>query len=407
MIQDALISVVIPCYNHEKYIRKTVMSVLEQTYANVEILVADDCSTDNSAAILMAIKDPRLKVFCFEKNRGTVQTLNFLLEQATGAYIATLGSDDYFAPDKLEKQIEVMRNNPSFGAVFSWAEIVDENEMVYTSGETIALNVFEERNRTQGEWIRYLFDDGNHFCHSSAMIRREVQDSIGLYAPAYRQLHDFEYWLRLLCKYPVYVIPEKLTFYRRQNECNSVSATSHVNMMRHFNECALIFRRLFERMDVSLFLSAFADQLNSQHYDDELQFRMDKYRVLRSLNFAGCSVRASAYELFACSCENINSSRLRDENYQVALRMFYDDMSKSAVEYPVGESALQTLFPDLARHYENVFHSTKEENIRLASKVANLEREVAQLKNSLSAVYESTSWKVTEPLRRLASVIKR
>lgn len=407
MIQDALISVVIPCFNHEKYIRKTVMSVLEQTYANIEVLVADDCSTDNSAAILMEIKDPRLKVFCFEENRGTVQTLNYLLEQATGEYIATLGSDDYFVSDKLEKQIEVMRNDPSLGAVFSWAEIVDENDMVYASGETIALNVFEERNRTQGEWIRYLFEDGNHFCHSSAMIRREVQDCIGLYSPAYRQLHDFEYWLRLLCKFPVYVIPEKLTYYRRQNECNSVSATSYVNMMRHFNECALIFRRLFERIDESLFRSAFADQLSLSHYDDELQFYMDKYRVLRSLSFAGCSVRASAYELFACICEDVDSDRFHDENYQVALRMFYDDMSKSAVEYPVGESALQALFPNLARHYENVFHSTNEENIRLTNKVANLEKEVAQLEKALSAVYESTSWKVMEPLRRVASVIKR
>jgi glycosyltransferase involved in cell wall biosynthesis len=238
------------------------MSVLTQTYSNLELLVADDCSTDGSVAVLSSIQDPRLKTFFFEKNRGTVYTLNFLLQQAKGDYLVTLGSDDWFYPEKLEKQLKVMEEDPSLGAVFSWAQIVDGNDAPYGEDHAFSVHMFQEKNRSQSGWLRYFFADGNHLCHSSAMVRRSVQDAIGLYRASYRQLHDFEYWLRLLCSYPIYVIPEKLVAYRRMDEVSSVSASkSNANTIRLYNEFNMAFYELFVNMDGALFGEAFADML--------------------------------------------------------------------------------------------------------------------------------------------------
>lgn len=453
-MKDKQISVIIPCYNHERYIRKAVMSILEQTYRNIEVLVADDCSLDNSPAILMDIHDPRLKIFLFKENRGTVNTLNFLLKKASGDYIATLGSDDYFAPDKLEKQLRVMEENPELGAVFTTAEIIDENGQLYTSGETITLSVFDVENRTQAQWLRYLFEDGNHFCHSSALIRREVQEEIGLYHPAYRQLHDFDLWLRLLCRYPIYVIPEKLTFYRRQNQGNSVSVSSSANTIRLFNEYSLIFYRLFKNLDKELFMAAFGDQLEgipSETFDTVYA----KYHVLRNLGFVGCSIRSSAQMLFM-ECLDVWETEEYSPELQDLLHHVYTDSAKFAVEYPVGEEALEYLLPNLANHYKNVMNALAaekdaviaekdaiiaerdalveekrsilterhemnlqyaaltQENAALVHETNRLSRDaqilnihVNNLQQELNAVYTSTSWKVTKPLRKVVTVIKK
>lgn len=343
MSREKLVSVVIPCYNHEKYIQRTIRSVLEQTYTNLEILIADDCSPDASVSAIREIKDPRIRTFFFEENHGTVYTLNFLLKKASGDYIATLGSDDYFAPDKLEKQIKVMEENPSLGAVFSWAEIVDENDVPNTSEDSILLDVFQEPNRSQGEWLRYFFETGNHLCHSSALIRRDAQEAIGLYHSAYRQLHDFDCWLRLLCRYPIYVIPEKLTYYRRQREGVSVSANSGENTVRLFNEYSSIFLRLFQNMDGDLFCSAFSDLLTESNPSDARSVAAEKYRVLRRLKMAGCHIRNASQDYFI---DSLDPAGFGDPPVsRELLDLYYGDSAKAAVEYPPAGEVFACILP--------------------------------------------------------------
>lgn len=442
MTNNKLISVIIPCYNHEQFIYKTVMSVLEQTYGNIEVLVADDCSTDNSAAILREICDPRLKTFFFDTNHGTVYTVNYLLRKATGDYIATLGSDDFFAPDKLEKQLKVMEDNPALGAVFSWAEIIDENENPYASGNALSVNVFQEKNRTQGEWIRYFFHDGNHLCHSSAMLRREVQESIGLYHASYRQLHDFDCWLRLLCKYPIYVIPEKLTFYRRQNEHSSVSASSSAkNTIRLYNEFNAVFLNLFKRMDKVLFVEAFSDLLSGQEIADEHSLAVEKYKVLRNLSFGGCKLRNASQDFFLDCVDAVDFFDAPSLESCELVNTYYADSAGFAVEYPVGPDVLVELMPSVADHHRHVVNvltaektalrveidamtadrdalevrrakleterkSLEVENNALVEEVSGLSARCQSLDATLYSVYNSTSWKVTKPLRAISMLLK-
>jgi len=113
MEKEPLVSVVIPVYNAEKYIKHTLDSVINQTYKNLEIICVNDCSKDNSLAILneYAEKDERIKVLSNEKNSGVATTRNNALKIASGDYIAFVDADDIWHLDKTEKQIKFMQEN--------------------------------------------------------------------------------------------------------------------------------------------------------------------------------------------------------------------------------------------------------------------------------------------------------
>ena len=122
------VSVILPVYNAEKYLRDTILSVLEQTYQNFELIIVDDCSKDNSLRIIYecAAKDSRIKVLRNETNQGAAACRNRCIQEATGSYIAFLDSDDLWTSQKLESQIELLTRTE---AQFTYAayDFMDEN----------------------------------------------------------------------------------------------------------------------------------------------------------------------------------------------------------------------------------------------------------------------------------------
>ena len=121
-----LVSVIMPCYNAAKYIGASIESVMNQTYNNWELLITDDCSTDNSREIVEKYcqKDPRVKLLQLEKNSGAGPARNNSIKAAQGRYIAFLASDDMWKPQKLEEQIRFMQNN-GYEFVMCQTEVVD------------------------------------------------------------------------------------------------------------------------------------------------------------------------------------------------------------------------------------------------------------------------------------------
>lgn len=113
MIDNEKISVVIPTYNRAKTINKSIKSVLNQTYTNIEVIVVDDCSTDNTETIIKKIKDKRVKYYKLDCNKGACFARNYGIKKATGNYIAFQDSDDIFEKNKLEKQYENIKKNKS------------------------------------------------------------------------------------------------------------------------------------------------------------------------------------------------------------------------------------------------------------------------------------------------------
>lgn len=121
-----LVSIIMPSYNTAQYIEKTIESVMEQTYTNWELIIVDDCSSDNTEKIVKGIKDERIKFFKNERNSGAAISRNRALQLAKGRWIAFLDSDDIWVPEKLEKQIAFMEDN---NIAFSYTnyEIIDES----------------------------------------------------------------------------------------------------------------------------------------------------------------------------------------------------------------------------------------------------------------------------------------
>ncbi len=115
-VRGPLVSVLICCYNAEKFIEATIRSVIDQTYENLEILVLDNCSSDESVGILEGIgrQEPRLKLYAGRENLGAYGGLNYLLERAEGDYIAIQDHDDIWHPDKVLRQIEFLEKNSAY-----------------------------------------------------------------------------------------------------------------------------------------------------------------------------------------------------------------------------------------------------------------------------------------------------
>lgn len=123
---DGLVSIVMPSWNTEKYIGESIQSVIDQTYENWELIIVDDCSTDDTDKVVSKFKDRRIKYLKNKKNSGAALTRNRALREARGEWIAFLDSDDLWLPNKLEKQISFMNNN---NYIFSYHEYekIDED----------------------------------------------------------------------------------------------------------------------------------------------------------------------------------------------------------------------------------------------------------------------------------------
>ena len=127
-----LVSIIMPSYNAEKYIKSAIHSILRQTYASWELIIVDDCSRDNTVDIIRNFDDSRIRLFKNKKNSGAAISRNKALREAKGKYIAFLDSDDIWAPTKLEEQLAFMKKK---GYAFTYTDY---------------------RIQLNGEWLPYI-----------------------------------------------------------------------------------------------------------------------------------------------------------------------------------------------------------------------------------------------------------
>ena len=136
---DGLVSIIMPSWNTERFIAESIQSVINQTYTNWELLIVDDCSTDNTDEIVASFHDERIKYYHNEKNSGAALTRNKAMREAKGEWIAFLDSDDLWTPEKLEHQINFMKKN-GYPLSFTEYEKIDEESNplnIYVSGPEI------------------------------------------------------------------------------------------------------------------------------------------------------------------------------------------------------------------------------------------------------------------------------
>lgn len=136
---DGLVSIIMPSWNTEKFIGESIQSVLNQTYKKWELVIVDDCSTDNTEKIVASFNDERIRYFRNEKNSGAALTRNRAIREAKGEWIAFLDSDDLWMPQKLECQIKFMQKNDLFFSYHEYEKIDEESKPlnIYVSGPEI------------------------------------------------------------------------------------------------------------------------------------------------------------------------------------------------------------------------------------------------------------------------------
>lgn len=221
------VSVIVPIYNVEKFVARTITSVLAQTWQDFELIVVDDESPDRSLEICRQFDDPRIKIVQ-QKNRGLAGARNTGIRHAQGQYIALLDSDDLWLPTKLEQHVHHLDSSPKIGVSFSRSEFIDEVD------NSIGTYQMPKLNGINSAHLLCRNPIGNG---SAPVIRREVFEDIKFQADLYgtvedfyfddrfRQSEDIECWIRIAVttNWLIEGIPEALTLYRVNSESLSAN----------------------------------------------------------------------------------------------------------------------------------------------------------------------------------------
>ena len=213
MTENPLISVLVPAFNGEPYLRDSLVSVLGQTYTNIEVIVLDDASTDGTRAIVDEFDDDRLRYHRNERNLGQFGNLNVGLDLARGELIAIQHDDDVYLPEILEKECRALREHPHVGAVFSLDVFIGPDGREYGRVEPPAELV--GRTLDYPTALNGVLTYGNVFIRGgTSLVRREVYEDVGYFTSKYGLRGDIHMWLRIARHGPIEILDEYLTCYR-------------------------------------------------------------------------------------------------------------------------------------------------------------------------------------------------
>ncbi len=211
------VSIIMPSYNTAEYIAESIRSVIAQTYTDWELIIVDDCSTDNTDEVISEfLSDERIRYIKNEKNSGAAISRNRALAEARGKYIAFLDSDDLWMPEKLEKQLGFMAEN---GYKFTYTDY---------------------RIQLNGEWLPYVYTGPSkvtkwkmkNYCYFSTITVMYDREYVGLVQiEPIRKNNDYAMWLKIIQKAPCYRLPECLSYYIKHE--GSISSGSKWKLIKH------------------------------------------------------------------------------------------------------------------------------------------------------------------------------
>lgn len=219
------ISVCMPMYNASRYLRECIDSVLAQTFTDFEFLIADDGSTDNSVEIVESYSDPRIRLI--KREHGYISTLNCLLDEAKGEYIARMDADDIMTPTRLQIEHDYLSTHPSIMAVCSQAIKIDYNSQPITRiGNGTSVVRITPR----------MMCEANHICNPTSMMRSSIVKQGGLkYERDYEYAEDYRLWCRIVVDFgPIDCLPQQLLYYRISE--TQVTSQHYDEMMRKTNQ---------------------------------------------------------------------------------------------------------------------------------------------------------------------------
>jgi glycosyltransferase involved in cell wall biosynthesis len=205
------VSFIVLSYNYECHIRKTIQSILDQTFPDFEVIVVDDASSDRSCEVVRSFDDPRIRLYVNERNLGGAASYNRAVGLCRGEYLVNLDADDWIDCRKTEVQLWAFEQDPLLDILGTYVSYVDlEGNRHPQSAKYEAWTNRPHDLNLVNNWIVT-----NFLCRSSTMVRRSVHERIGLDEPTMVRAPDYELWTRALhkgCRFGV--VQEPLTFYR-------------------------------------------------------------------------------------------------------------------------------------------------------------------------------------------------
>lgn len=408
------ISVILTSFNHARFVREAIDSVLAQDFSDFELIVWDDASTDGSWEIIESYSDPRMRAFRNDQTRRAIYGINTAIsELAQGEYIAIHHSDDAWEPDKLSRQVAFLDANAEIGAVFTDASAVSEDGSPYPDPEHFYATVFAQPNRSRFEWLRHFFYHGNALCHPSVLIRKSCYAECGLYRYGFGQVGDLDMWIRLCLKHEIHVLPEKLVRFRvLRGEANTSGSRSDTRvrwitemfrlmlnyrrlktwgeMIAVFPEAAEYHRRRGFEPDFVLAMMAmrehpfhFTKLFGLELLFDLVQNETKAKRIasLYGFDYRDLIALTAKHDVFSHEYSASLAAGLKERDAQIV--QLLHDISESARSYEETRTALAQREADV-EHMHRAVHDRNERLAALGSTLSERDQRLASLREELS-----------------------
>lgn len=398
-MNEEIISVLIVNYNHQDTIRETVQSVLDQSYKNIQLIIVDDGSTDKSCQVIEKFEDDRIELYRLEKNCHICAATNFGFTKVKGKYLARIDSDDIWYPEKLSKQIEFMKNTPNCHVCFSYCDLIDDFGNNINIKEKELSNLYSTAINNRYECMARFYHEGNFLSHSSLLMETNIMREIGDFKLGYRQLHDFDYWIRIIKHHSIFVVPEYLAAVRRfqTNMSVNVSSGEEKNNVRMINEFFDIRAHFFDDISDDDFIKAFRKDFVRADASSKAEIECEKAFLVCKAYGGGVAPEGikKLQELF----EKPEIKNVLESKYNFNIKEFYELNS----EHLYFDVYVQRYVHKLNDKIKMLVH----ENSILINDIDELKKENDILKNQVIQYSSSLSWKITEPLREIANKIRK
>ncbi len=258
---ESLVTIIIPVFNRSTLVSETLDSIYLQDHHSIELIIIDDCSSDETVPVIndwiskYEKRFTRIEFHSFEKNKGKSEAVNYGFEKVNGLFIMILDSDDVLTTNAIKIELEYLNQHPHVDAVFAGAFLLDNriktNILVHT---TQLYKTFENVRLEYGD----LLLKGNCIVASTVLMRSKVISKLGGFRSDLRYTHDFEYWIRLSSEFIFGYLNVPVIYYRR-----NVGDGSSLQMLGTFNEIIRLLQEninrysFFEMIRALLFYTRF------------------------------------------------------------------------------------------------------------------------------------------------------
>jgi glycosyltransferase involved in cell wall biosynthesis len=245
-INTPLVSVIMNCYNGEKYLKEAIDSVLKQTYTNWELIFWDNQSTDDSPIIVKSYDDKRICYYYSESNKPLSAARNLAIQKANGEYVAFLDSDDVWLPEKLQKQIYGLTKQSNAGISYCGFETLLTSDTESAINQAKFYSKFSCKSHNSKSIYNKLLK-GNFIIFSTVVINRNIFDLTGGFSEHLEQNEDFEILLKASLHTNAICISNVFVKYRIHSSNNS-----YLNARKNFTESEYIFSNLPKSFLISM-----------------------------------------------------------------------------------------------------------------------------------------------------------